>query len=115
MMMKTRKVMKPGQPGTKKWMEKYGEDLYCVRYRYDDALKRKIITVELIVEESHWEENSSKIPLNKRMPLQVGYNEVLVRKLVKSVGGRWNRAKKVWELEYGEIVSLGLENRIVKE
>lgn len=96
-------------------MEKYGEDLYCVRYRYDHTLKRKIITVELIVEESHWEQNSDKIPLNKLMPVQVGYDEVRIRKLVKSVGGRWNRSKKVWELEYGEILSLGLENRIVKE
>jgi hypothetical protein len=32
-----------------------------------------------------------------------------------TIKGRWDRAKKVWELQYGEILSLGLENRIVKE
>ena len=111
--MRTGKVLKPGQPGTKKWMDKFGSKLYCVRYRYDDILKRKVITAERIVEESPKEERPGKPPLNKLMPLKVGYSETAVRKLIKSVGGRWNPQKRVWELPYREILSLGLQDRIV--
>jgi len=35
--------------------------------------------------------------------------------LVKVAGGKWNSSKKVWEIPYGEILDLGLEDRIVKE
>jgi len=33
--MKTWARLKPGQNGTKKIVEKYGDALVCVRYRYD--------------------------------------------------------------------------------
>ncbi len=28
---------------------------------------------------------------------------------------RWNRKEKLWELPYGEVMALGLENRIVNK
>jgi hypothetical protein len=39
---RTGKILKPNQPGTKKWLEKYGENLICVRYRYDEKNHRKL-------------------------------------------------------------------------
>ncbi len=33
--MKTQIHLKPGQKGTKRLVEKYGDALLCVRYRYD--------------------------------------------------------------------------------
>jgi hypothetical protein len=33
--MKTRVKLKPGQRGTKKLLDQYGDALVCVRYRYD--------------------------------------------------------------------------------
>ena len=47
----TSKTLIPGRPGTVKWVKKYGEALIYVRYRYDVLNKRKIKTVELIVED----------------------------------------------------------------
>ena len=52
--MKITKKLLPGQPGTKKLVKKFGNDLFCVRYRYDSERKRKIKTVEIIMEESYW-------------------------------------------------------------
>lgn len=49
------------------------------------------------------------------MKIRIHYEEVYLRKIVKSVGGRWNKEKKIWELSYGEILQLGLEGRIIKE
>ena len=58
--MKTLKKLIPGQPGTKKLFEEYGDKLFCVRYRYDSEHQRKIKTVEIIIEEGTWETNSHK-------------------------------------------------------
>jgi len=113
--MRVRRKLLPGQPSTKKLVEKYGANLLCIRYRYDSERKRKIKTVELIEDEGPWEINSTRIPKNKIMKIRIHYEEVYLRKIVKSVGGRWNKEKKVWELSYGEILQLGLEGRIIKE
>ncbi|MGM0418690.1 MAG: hypothetical protein ACQEQS_08210 [Thermodesulfobacteriota bacterium] len=58
--MRTRLHLKPGQRGTKRLSEKYGEQLVCVRYRYDDATKKRYKTVELIVDVAEWS------PVNKK-------------------------------------------------
>ena len=53
--MKIKRTILPDQPGTKYWIEKYGKDLVCVRYRYDEKLNKKITTVEIIVDEKSWQ------------------------------------------------------------
>jgi len=42
--------LKPGKKGSKALVEKYGEDLVCVRYRYDEASRTRLKTVDIIVE-----------------------------------------------------------------
>jgi hypothetical protein len=111
--MKIGKTIKPGQPGAKKWEEKYGDRLYSIRYRYDKKKLRKMITVEIIVENKPWKRNEKRIPHNKIVKLKAEYNEVYIRKLIKSAGGKWNNIERVWELPYSTTVDLGLENRIV--
>jgi len=49
--MKSHKHLKPGQKGTKLFVEKYGDSLLCVRYRYDEIRGVQLKTVEIIVEE----------------------------------------------------------------
>lgn len=48
---RTHTSLKPYSKGALKESEKYGEALICVRYRYDEATRRRIKTVELIIEE----------------------------------------------------------------
>ncbi len=52
--MQARRTLVPGQKGTKKFLDHYGEKLICVRYRYDEQQRKRVTTVELIVEESAW-------------------------------------------------------------
>lgn len=63
--MKTGRKLRSGAPGTKKLLARYGDDLVCVRYRYDPEGKRKLKTVELIVAETPWQPATEKIPLNQ--------------------------------------------------
>jgi hypothetical protein len=113
--MKTRRTLLPGQPGTKKFVVQYGDELVCVRYRYDAARKLKLKTVEIIVEQSPWQPNSRRIPGNKRVPIRITYGERNLGTRVKAAGGRWNKHQKVWELAYKKVVELGLLDRIVEE
>jgi hypothetical protein len=113
--MKTRKKLSPGQPGTKKLLKKYGKKLVCVRYRYDVLRHKRIKTVELIEEEVTWQKNSNKIPRNKIVKIRINYGEINLTRAVKSLGGRWNKSKKVWELPYREVLALGLVSRIVDD
>ena len=52
--MKTQTHLKPGQKGTKRLVEKFGDALLCVRYRYDESRGVRLKTVELVVEEKAW-------------------------------------------------------------
>ena len=57
--METRLTLRPGQHGTRKLVERYGERLLRVRYLYDAASGRRLKTVELIVESVPWTPGSS--------------------------------------------------------
>jgi len=113
MRQKTCKKLLPGQPGTKKLLEKYGERLLCVRYRYDTQHRKRLKTVEIIIEEGDWEINPSQIPANKMVRIRIGYKENYYRRLVKAAGGSWNSTEKVWELPYRTVLELGLKERII--
>jgi hypothetical protein len=51
-LMQARRTLTPGQKGAKKILERYGEQLACVRYRYDEQRRKRFTTIEIIVEES---------------------------------------------------------------
>lgn len=108
------KKVSPGKPGTKKLVEKYGDRFICMRYRNDYERNKRLKTIEIIIEEKELKP-INKIPANKTMHLRVAYGEIEVASLVKHAGGKWNRAKKYWELPYQQVKSLGLEGRIINE
>lgn len=111
--MTTGRKLKPGQPGTKKLMREFGDKLVCVRYRYDAGRQRRLKTVELILEETPWQPDTTKISLNKIMPIRLRYDEAVLRQQVLQAGGKWLSEKRVWTLPYRAIVKLGLTERIV--
>ena len=100
---------KPGEKGTKQLTALYGEKLVRVRYRYDAEKKLRYKTVELIVDVSEW------IPPNEIVFVRVEWGEKEIAFKVKGAGGRWNKLKKAWELEYKKVVELGLEHRMIRE
>ena len=111
----TRKILYAGQPGTQKWVKKYGKNLIAVRYKYDIDKKEKLITVELLAEKQKWKKDETRIPKNKIVKLRINYGEVDLGIKVKSFGAKWNRQSKVWELKYEAVKALGLTERIVAE
>ena len=108
--MRTRLKLKPGQDGTKKLLAQYGEQLVCVRYRYDDEKRKRYKTVELIVDEAPWE--PKKIKGDELVGVRVEYGEKDLGIRVKQAGGVWDGLRKVWRLRYSQVVALGLEERV---
>jgi len=49
------------------------------------------------------------------MGIRIGYNEVELRKSVKTCGGKWNPQKKVWQLSFEKVKELDLLERIVHD
>lgn len=112
--MKSRKHLKPGQKGTKRLVEKYGDSLLCVRYRYDEIRGVRLKTVELVVEEKvltpflcYQDEDIVK--------LIVAFTEKNLRDRLKNAGGRWDPQEKLWLARYGSIRGTELEERILKD
>lgn len=110
--MKSRLNLKPGQKGTKKFVEKYGHSLIYVRYRYDEERGIRQTTVELVEEEVTWR------PRKRRrdgdvVAVAVGFEEMSLREQLKGLGGRWDSERKVWRVPYGLIRGTVLAKRIV--
>ena len=110
--MRIRSILKPGQRGTKRLVEQYGESLLCVRYRYDEASRKRLKTIELVIEESDW---SQKIASETIVGVQVAFREADLQQKVRQAGGKWNPARRVWELRYDRAVALGLKDRLAPE
>jgi hypothetical protein len=91
-------TLQPGQKGTKKLYDRYGDQLVCVRYRYDAARQRRLKTVELIVEEVPWRPERAARKGAETVGVRVNVQEVALQRQVKLAGGRWNPARRVWEL-----------------
>lgn len=101
-----------GKPGTKKLIERYGEDLVCVRYKYDKENGIKYKTVELIIDKGLW--NPDRLRKEEEtVAVKINFNEFDKRQKIRDAGGRWNKEMKVYELSYKQVKKLGLTDRIV--
>ncbi len=105
-MLKTRLTLAPGANGTKKLVDRYGDRLVAVRYRYDDEKRKRLKTVELIEEETEW------IPAAPLYLVKIAYEELELREAIKRAGGTWNADKKAWLLRRDEVRRLHLEPRV---
>jgi hypothetical protein len=102
----------PGAPGTKKYVNKYGDRLVCVRYKYDQHTGTKTKTIELIVTQEKWVKKKSAIPPNKKMYLNIHHTDTFLQKLVRDAGGTWDYKTRCLRLSFRMICSLGLEEYI---
>ena len=117
--METRTTLRPGDRGTRKLLERFGKRLVCVRYRYDPVARRRYTTVELIVAEAAWQPVGRK-PRANRPPdemvyVRVGYGEEGLRAKMKALVAIWRPQHKLWELPWGVVRGLGIEERVVGE
>ncbi len=100
------------QKGAKRLTREYGDRLVCVRYRYDEQAGKRYTTVELIVDEAAWKPQHKRCTAETIVGLRVEWRETKLQQAIKAAGGRWNKVRRVWELCYGEVVLLKLEERI---
>lgn len=108
--MKSYNHLKPGQKGTRRLVEKYGDALLCVRYRYDEKRGIRLKTVEIIVDEK-----LDSTPRHKDediVPVLISFDEVALREQLRSMRARWNAQQKVWFVPYRLIRGTLLESRI---
>jgi len=111
--MKTRSKLKPGQRGTKKLLDQYGEALVCVRYRYDRDKRKQFKTIEIIISESDWIPPPPKYAESDLVALRIGYEEKSLQEQAKALGAKWDRQQKIWLIRYGSIAGTAMEKLIV--
>jgi hypothetical protein len=110
--MKTRLILKPGQPGTKKLTEKYGDALLCIRFKYDEASRQRLKTVELVVERTDWTPPPPRYSADTLVHLRIDAFDLPSRSQVKAAGGRWDPERKLWFVKFGKIAGTPLEKHI---
>jgi hypothetical protein len=112
--MKTHCHLKPGQKGTRRLVEQYGDSLLCVRYRYDEHRGVRLKTVEIVIEEKTW-----RPPFRFRdgdiAPVSVSFGETELREKLRKARAKWDPLGKVWLVPYRLIRGTELEARIPEE
>lgn len=104
-------TLRPGQKGTLALLKSYGEQLICVRYRYDKARGKRYKTVELIVEEQEWLP-CEVIERERYVLVRLGHGESELRERVKTAGGFWDTEERAWVLPQAKVLELGLERHL---
>jgi hypothetical protein len=133
--MQVRLTLLPGQNGTRQLTRKYGNRLICVRYRYDEATRRRYKTIELIESTSPWPADASTpLPVEKpRMPrspapaqpegtghdkhrtlVNIDFDELELRQKAQKAGGFWVKKEKAWSIPSTQVPILGLSDRVKK-
>jgi hypothetical protein len=106
--------VKPGQKGSKRLVELYGDRLLCVRYRYDEIRRVRLKTVELVVEEKPWQP-PFRFRDEDMAAVTVGFGETALREKLRKLRAQWDPEAKVWMVQYRKIRGTELEARIPAE
>jgi hypothetical protein len=99
--------MAPGAKGTRKLFRDYGARLVCVCYRYDEVRRKRLKTVEIVVEEVPWTP-----PQRHLVQVAVKAWETALHARLKKAGGRWTGNGPFWRMRLDRAVKLGLAARI---
>lgn len=118
--MEVTKTINAGGPGTKRYQKQYGGNLVCVRYRKDEAGKRRLTTVEIIVDDTPLQpprRKASKTTAtgnSQRVLLRIGFEEEELRERIKQAGGWWLPKERLWRLPFQAVEALNLHSRVVR-
>jgi hypothetical protein len=111
--MKSYNHLKPGQKGTKRLVEQYGDALLCVRYRYDEKRGIRLKTVEIVVEERP--NTPSRFKEGDIVSVSVHFDEMELREQLRTLRARWDSQANLWFVPYRLIRGTPLEARIITE
>ena len=115
--METRTTLRPGQKGTRKLVDRFGDRLVCVRYRYDTGSGRRHTTVELIVSSGPWrpKERRPRRRDDEIVVVRIAFHEADLRERAKRLGAVWRPAQKLWEISWLDAKRLGIVDRVVAD
>ena len=99
--------MSPGAKGTRRLVREYGPKLVCVRYRYDAERRKRIKTVEIVLEIVPWTPPRKDVVL-----IAVNGWETALHARLRKAGARWTGGGPLWRIRYDRAVKLGLAKRI---
>lgn len=108
--MRVVRTLAPSSPGALRLAQRYGRDLVCVRHRLDASGEQRVTTVELIVDVC---EVRSRGLAEREVALKLNIGERELRARLQQAGARWDAAAKLWWLPRGQVLALGLADRIV--
>lgn len=113
--METRLTLRPGQNGTQKLVERFGERLLRVRYLYDASTGRRLKTVELIVSSAPWRPRAraARRRDDEIVAVRIAFHETDLRERAKRLGAVWRPAQKLWEIRWGDAKRLGISDRVI--
>lgn len=110
--MKRTVTLRPGARGTKKLSQQFGDQLIYVRYRYNRKDRKRMKTVELVVEERPWEPKGRSPGERVWIRIPQRDNEAL-RKAILEAGGTWSNKQRLWCMKFSVAEVLGLAEQIV--
>jgi predicted aminopeptidase len=115
--MEIRLTRKPGQPGTRKLVQRFGDRFVCVRYRYDTQNNRRHKTVELIVETVPWRPSVRRARRRdeEMVAVRIAYAETELRERAKRLGAIWRPRHRVWEMRWLDAKRLGINDGVRPE
>lgn len=96
---------------------RYGARLLCVRYRYDAANRRRLKTVELIIDSVPWRP-ALRHPRRRDeeiVAVRIAYGEAELRGRAKRLGAVWRPAQRVWEMTWLDAKRLGICERVQQD
>ena len=113
--METRLTLRPGMPGTKKLLARYGERLVCVRYLYDEVRGRRLKSVERVIDEAPWRGHPRRPRRNDDdlVGVRIAWDETDLRIAVRKAGGIWRPRHKLREISWNAGRTPGIGNRVI--
>lgn len=103
------KSMRPGQPGTRRLLQRYGAHLLQVRHRYDWTGLYRYTTVELMVDVVPVTHGPC---LTARYGVRLKSNESTLLAQARGLGARWEPTLLCWTLPGKAVQTLGLAHRV---
>lgn len=103
------KTLAPDDRGARRYADRYGEALVCVRHRTDARGKVRHVTVELLVDSQPIRPRNFTI-----VALRIEPRHRALHAMVKAAGGRWDARQCVWRVQRRVVGLLRLTDWIVE-
>jgi hypothetical protein len=103
------KKLQPGQPGTLKLRQRYGDALLCVRYRHDEQRGQRCTTVELVIDRAPLAPRAQRL-----VAVRLRFDERALRAMLHQAGGHWDSQAGVWLVSHQIARAFNIEDRVVK-